>query len=43
MKPSPAVYRIKELCNFLKEFDPDHKFNKWIDDMETVLREICLQ
>lgn len=41
-KPSPAVYRSKELTDFLKEFDPSHKFNRWIDDMATVLKENML-
>ena len=37
-KPSPAVHRIEELVNFLKRFGPAHKFNKWITDMELVLK-----
>lgn len=38
-RPSPAVLLFKELRDFLKEFDPSHKFNKWIADMKSVLKE----
>ena len=37
-KPSPAVHRIEELVSFLKRFGSAHKFNKWITDMESVLK-----
>jgi TfoX/Sxy family transcriptional regulator of competence genes len=37
-KPSPAVHRTEELVNFLKRFGSAHKFNKWITDMESVLK-----
>jgi len=37
-RASPAVVRTEELVNFLKGFDSAHKFNKWITDMELVLK-----
>jgi hypothetical protein len=37
-KPSPAVHRSAELVNFLKGFSSTHKFHKWINDMESVLK-----
>jgi len=39
-KPSPAVFRSAELGLFLKgRTDTDHKFLRWIGDMEKVLKE----
>lgn len=35
--PARVVYHSEELDNFLEKFN--HKFNKWISDMETVLKE----
>ena len=37
--PSPAVFRSKGLDEFLKGLEPDHKFRRWIEDMETVVKE----
>jgi hypothetical protein len=37
-KPSPAVHRSKELADFLKGFSSNHKFHRWIEDMELVLK-----
>jgi len=37
--PSPAVFRSKDLNDFLKTLNPDDKFIKWIEDMEGVLKE----
>ena len=36
-KPSPAVFRSRELDDFLK--DHNSTFQRWIEDMETVLKE----
>ena len=36
-KPSPAVFRSRELDDFLKGHNS--KFQRWIEDMETVLKE----
>ena len=41
-KPSPAVYLDKELEDMLKKLDSNHKFNKWIADMKSVLKENML-
>ena len=41
-KPSPAVYLDKELEDILKKLDSNHKFNKWIADMKSVLKENML-
>lgn len=39
-KPSPAVFRSRELDLFLRgRTDSDDKFLKWIEDMEKVLKE----
>jgi hypothetical protein len=38
LKPSPAVYRLKELSGYLDALGPKHKFRKWMDDMEIVLK-----
>lgn len=38
-QPSPAVFRSKDLDEFLKKLEPDHKFRRWIEDMEAVLKE----
>jgi hypothetical protein len=38
-KPSPAVYLSEDLRDFLGRFDSNHKFNKWISDMKSVLKE----
>jgi hypothetical protein len=38
-KSSPAVYLSKDLRDFLRRYDPNHKFNKWIADMKSVLWE----
>lgn len=38
-RPSPAVHLSEELEDFLKEINPNHKFNKWIADMKSVLKE----
>jgi hypothetical protein len=38
LRPSPAVYRLKELSDFLDALDPRHKFRKWMNDMENVLK-----
>jgi hypothetical protein len=37
-KPATAVHQSKELAGFLKGFSPTHKFHKWINDMESVLK-----
>ena len=37
-KPAPAVYRSEELASLLKGFSSTHKFHKWINDMELVLK-----
>ena len=37
-KPAPAVYRSEELASLLKGFGSTHKFHKWINDMEIVLK-----
>jgi hypothetical protein len=37
-KPAPAVYRSEEIAGLLKGFNSTHKFNKWINDMELVLK-----
>jgi hypothetical protein len=36
-KPSPAVFRSRDLDDFLKQYSP--KFRRWIEDMQTVLKE----
>jgi len=36
---SPAVFRSKELAEFLKTQNPNSKFRRWIESMETVLKE----
>jgi hypothetical protein len=41
-KPSPAVYLDQELEQSLKNLDSNHKFNKWIADMKSVLKENML-
>jgi hypothetical protein len=38
-KPSPAVFRSEDLDELLKSQNPDSKLQKWIDDMEKVLKE----
>jgi len=38
-EPSPAVHLSEELESFLKDFDSNHKFNRWIADMKSVLKE----
>lgn len=38
-RPSPAVFRSKDLDEFLKNQKSDSKLKKWIEDMETVLQE----
>lgn len=38
-QPSPSVYRSRDLDDFLKSLNPDHRFRKWIGDMEAVLKE----
>lgn len=38
-KPSPAVFRSRDLEDFLKTLKPDDKLRRWIEDMETVLLE----
>lgn len=38
-KPSPQVYRSKELNDLIEGLEPGHKLRKWIEDMETVLLE----
>jgi chromosome condensin MukBEF ATPase and DNA-binding subunit MukB len=39
-RPSPAVIRSKELDDFLK--DHNYKFQRWIQDMEAVIKENML-
>lgn len=38
-KPSSAVFRSRELEEFLKTLKPDDKLRRWIEDMEAVLLE----
>ena len=38
-RPSPAVFRSKDLDEFLETLELDHKFRRWIGDMEAVLKE----
>ena len=37
--PASDVYITGDLADFLKGFDGDHKFHKWIRDMKAVLKE----
>jgi hypothetical protein len=38
-RSSPAVYRSRDLDDFLRDLEPDHRFRRWMADMEAVLRE----
>ena len=38
-RPSRAVFRSRELDDFLKKLNPNDKRVKWINDMENVLKE----
>lgn len=38
-KPSPAVFLSKDLKDFLNTLNSESKFRRWIEDMETVLKE----
>jgi hypothetical protein len=37
--PAPDVYVVEELKELLDELGPDHKFNRWIQDMKGVRKE----
>ena len=37
-KPAPQVRISAELLNFLNSLNPDSRFRKWIEDMNTVLK-----
>jgi len=38
-RPSPAVFRSKELNDFLKELSPKDNRRRWVEDMEDILKE----
>jgi len=38
-KPSHSVFWSKELSDFINGLDQNHKYRKWISDMEAVLLE----
>jgi len=42
-KPSRAVYISEELKELLDSLDPEHKLNKWIENMKINLKENMLK
>ena len=38
-RPSPAVFRSKELNELIEGLEPENKLRKWIEDIENVLKE----
>ena len=38
-RPSPAVFRSRELDEYLRGLNPDSPIHLWVEDMEAVLKE----
>jgi hypothetical protein len=38
-QPSPAVFRSRELAEFLETLNPSSKLGRWLENMEIVLKE----
>jgi hypothetical protein len=42
VKRASAVYLSKELHDFLQTLEPEHKFNKWVEDLANILKDNML-